>query len=220
MNLPETNAPAAPEPFALPFRAGPRVTAWTGRVCFVLFPFVSFLMVEQLSGRNAFTDLSLSRFLLNLAFCYLTAMVFWLISGRTKLSAGLALVLFWALGMVNRCVLLLYDCAFIPADLLMLNAIAAEFSSRGLRPDNLQIILTMAVALALAVLAFLPRQKERAPLRLSSFFAGAVCAAFAVLFFVTPVPDHLGLRPDVSVADTDGFVLHLALCLREQLNTF
>lgn len=186
-------------PAALRSSAGPGVTAWLGRVCFILSPFAALLVMERLSGR----DIRGTQTVLSLALCWLAALVLWLLSGRTKLSAGVLLVLAWAAGMLDRFSLRLLDVLH-----------TGTAGGAHLLPDALQLSATLAVLLALLVLAALPRQRERAPLCLSSFAAGMACAAFAVLFFATPALNYLDLGVDMYHGD-GGLLLRFAFSLRE-----
>lgn len=198
----------------LRLRLGEKAALWLGRLCFVLYPFAGFCTVEFLSGLDPFATLSPLYLALNLAFYYLIALLLYLITGRTKLSAGISLGLFWFIGLANCYVYTFRGRAIVPGDLLTLGTaanVAGNYDFTPSAPQVLSALLCLVLVLALAVL---PRQKGRARLRLRSALpVGAAALAFLIGFFATPLLSAKGIQPSGWDTRTDGFALHFALCI-------
>jgi hypothetical protein len=189
-------------------------SVWPARICFALYPAVTFVLVDFLSSSSPILRLSPAYLALNLAFYYLAALVVYLITGRAKLSAGITLVFFWAAGMANCYVVRFRGRPIVPGDLLTLGTAANVASNYSLRPSTTQIVVSLVTALLVLPLILLPRQKGRARLRLRSALpVGAACAAFLWVFFGTSLLSDWGVKPAWWGTDSEGFLLHFNFCL-------
>lgn len=184
------------------------------RLLWALGPLVGFFMVEYLNY-NTWGSLSLLQAALNLGFYYLIAGLIYLVAGRRNLSCTIALILFWAIGMANHYVISFRGRTIFPGDLLGLQTAVNVSGNYSYIPDTMQWATMGILAIFLLLLALLPRQKGRAPLRLRSALpAGMVGVAFLTLFFGTGFLSRVGIEPSMWTTIGNGFVLNFSVCLK------
>ena len=198
----------------LRLQVGERAGVYLSRLCFLCYPFFGYCLVEILNGHNPLTDFSPLYLALNLAFYYLIALLLYLITGRTKLSAGLSLGLFWFIGLANRYVYNFRGRAILPGDLLSLGTAANVAANYDYTPSAAQLGTGLICLVLILALLIPPRQKGRARLRLRSALpVGLACLVFVGGFFFTSILSDRNIKPSTWDTRADGYALHFALCL-------
>ena len=193
---------------------GERGALRLSRTLWTLGPVVGFLLVEYLNY-NTWGSLTPLQAALNLVFYYLAAGLLHLLIGRRKLSCGVALTLFWAIGMANHYVLSFRGRTIFPGDLLTLSTAANVASSYSYRPDTMQLASLVGLLLFLALLALTPGQRGRTKPRLRSALpATAAGLAFLGVFFGTGFLSWAGVEPSMWTTIGNGFVLNFSVCLK------
>lgn len=196
----------------------PSISDRTGRILsrilWVLGPIVGFVMVEYLNY-NTLASFSPLQVALNLAFYYLLAGVVYAIAGRRNLSCGIAVTLFWLIGMANHYVISFRGRTIFPGDLLALQTAANVADNYSYVPDTMQLVTLAGLAVFLLALLLLPRQRGRTKLRLRLAVPSAVAGvAFLALFFCTGFLARVNIEPSMWTTIGNGFVLNFSVCLR------
>lgn len=184
------------------------------RVMWALGPLVGFAIVEYLNY-NTWGSLSTLQVTLNLGFYYLIAGFLHLLIGRRGLSCGVALTLFWVVGMANHYVLSFRGRTIFPGDLLGLQTAVNVSGNYSYWPDTMQLATLGVLLFFLLLLVLIPGQRGRAPLRLRSAVPSALAGLiFLGVFFGTGFLSLVGIEPSMWTTIGNGFVLNFSVCLK------
>lgn len=188
---------------------------WLGRLLWLAGPLLGYTLVEALNHNNGWTSFSALQVALNLMWYYLLAGAAFLLIGRRNLSACVAAVLFWAIGMANHYVIAFRGRTIFPADLLTLKTAANVADNYDYTFDTTQWWTLAALLAYLAVLLLLPRRKGRQMPRLAVTIPLCGAAVFyGAVFFGTGFLDRCGIKPELWTTRGNGFFLNFTACLR------
>ena len=193
-------------------REGRPIVGW---LALLLVPLIGFCMVEVLNYNDPIRDLTLLQVILNLVWYYLITGVLYLLIGRRKLSAGVALTVFWVLGMANRYVISFRGRTIFPADFLTLGTALNVAGDYSYAMSSTQVAATIVWAACLVVLAVLPHERGRKKPKLRVLLPLAVAAAiYLFVFFGTSFLSEIGVSPSMWTTRGNGFFLNFSVCLR------
>lgn len=183
---------------------------------FFLGPLLAFLLVEQMNyNYQVWAELSALQTCLNLVWYYMAAGLFYLLTGRVRLSAGAVTALFVGIGLANRYVIRFRGRTIFPGDLLTLRTAANVAGSYNYTPDEVQLHCLLALGLFLLLLWKVPKRPGRQGPRLQAALpAGLACAAYLLVFFQTGFLSWAGIEPSLWTTRGNGFVLNFSVCLR------
>ena len=188
------------------------------RFCFLLGPWLSFLMVEVLNKNNPFTALTPTQATLNAVWYYLIFWVVRMIVGRRLLSSAVAAGVCFFIGLANHYVLSFRGRIIFPCDLLSLDTalnVATDYDYTPTKPVWIAAAILLAYWLLLfaahRIAAIRGRQKLRKWTVLGS------CAAIAVyvyIFLFTPMLPSIGIYAQQWKTQANGFLLNFMAALR------
>lgn len=184
---------------------------------FVLGPFAALCSVEILNERNPFTNLNVTEWWMNLVLYALVWVVLWLIFGRRRPTAAVAVVFFTICGVVNHFVLNFMGRILFPNDIAGALTAVNVLTHYSLAPDR-AIWGAIAVSLGYLILFFLvqPKQKKRAYFhaKWANVLLGAGAAAYIYAFFFSPWLLSSGIKTQQWETQSNGFVLNFSIALR------
>ncbi len=190
------------------------VLSW---LLFLLGPFAALCSVEILNERNPFTNLNLTEWLMNLVLYAVVWAVLWLIFGRRKPTAAVAVIFFTICGVVNHYVLEYMGRILFPNDLAGIQTAANVIGEYSLAPDK-YVWTALAVSLGYLALFFLiqPKQKKRTYFhaRWANILMGAAAAGYIYAFFFSPWLLVSGIKTQQWNTQSNGFVLNFCIALR------
>lgn len=197
-----------------------RTTIWVPRIIWALGAPCALLVVELLNNTNPFDALSVTQCTLNLIWYYLFFGLLALLFGRIRRSAALAMVICFAVGLINHYVLTFRGRIIFPCDLVAWRTAYNVAGGYDYTPDE-TILRAALFALAYLVLLWrLPAQKKaRRPRKrvVLSICAGA--AVYGLLFFCTPMLTWLGIYSQQWKTQANGFVLNFTASVRYSMVT-
>lgn len=189
--------------------------ALVGWIALLVIPLIGYTLVEVLNYNNPWTSFSFLQVVLNLIWYYLITGVLYLIIGRRKLTAGVALTLFWLIGMANRYVIAFRGRTIFPADLLTLGTALNVAGDYNYTMSQTQVITLVVWLACLIVLAVLPHEHGRKKPNWRVTIPIAVAAvAYIAVFFGTDFLSHLKISPSMWTTRGNGFFLNFTVCLR------
>lgn len=184
---------------------------------FVLGPFAALCSVEILNERNPFTNLNGTEWWMNLVLYGLVWAVLWLIFGRRRPTAAVAVGFFTACGLVNHYVLEYMGRILFPNDIAGMKTAANVVKHYSLAPDR-YVWGAAAVSLGYLAVFFLvqPRQKKRSYFREKwvNVLLGAAAAGYIYAFFFSPWLVSSGIKTQQWETQSNGFVLNFSIALR------
>ncbi|NLO47861.1 MAG: sulfatase-like hydrolase/transferase [Clostridiales bacterium] len=181
-------------------------------------PLFSMLMTEVLIGNiSAFPlkiNLTFTQAVLNLVWYYIIALVFYLISGRLNLSAGIAVSLSFFWGNLNYYVFRFRGRIILPSDLLSVRTALQVQDNYDWKPAMLQWAV-LAVFLGYLCLLIITKERGRARPRLRfAVPVMMVCLIFTVSFFGSSFLFDIGIKPAYWYTQNNGVLLNFCTYLK------
>lgn len=188
---------------------------WMSRLIFLLGPWSALWMVETLNENNVVTDLRAWQVLMNLVWYYILFVACRMIFGRRKWAATAAMVLSFAVGLVNHYVLRFRGRILFPADVSAWRTAAnvADGFDFGLDHYIRQALIILVAYLFLMWVC--PRQRKRD--RMSKRLAAALLTfgvGYSFAFFGTDMLPALGIYTQQWSTQANGFLLNFTVALR------
>jgi phosphoglycerol transferase MdoB-like AlkP superfamily enzyme len=187
-------------------------------------PALAFLTVEYMIGNFDYFPFACSltlpqEFIMNLIWYYMVSTVFYLATGRPRLSVAITVVFFLIFGLVDSYFFEFRGRVLFPSDLMATGTAANVISEYDLTPSFRQGAGTIAMVLYVVVLYVIPFKKGnlRPRWKISTAIA-AICIGYVCLFFYTPFLKWTGFEARLwtSLWQTkqNGVVLNFTVNLR------
>lgn len=197
--------------FAIPQSTGEVLS----RVAVTVGPLIGFTLVEYLNYNTPWRGFTAAQICLNLGFYYLVAVATYLLLGRRTLSAGTAMGVFLALGLINRYVIRFRGRTIFPGDLMTLRTAANVAKNYDYSLDVTQLGCLLAALLFCLLLWKLPRRKGRRYPHLPLTMAlAALWVGYVGAFFFTDIDGAFNIEPSMWTTRGNGFVLNFMVCLK------
>ena len=188
---------------------------WGSRLVFLLGPWISFWMVEILNENDVFSDLYAWQVLMNLIWYYIWFLLCRLVLGRRRRAAAAAVLVCFAVGLVNHYVLRFRGRILFPADLAAWRTAANVADAFDFSIDlEMQEAMILLVAYLFLTLICIP-QKRRDKLS-KPLGAGLILGilGYGFVFFETGALPALGIYTQQWVTQANGFLLNFTVALR------
>lgn len=192
-----------------------RPGVWSSRLVFLLGPWFALWMVETLNENNIFEDLYLWQVGMNLIWYYLLFAVCRGIFGRRKWSATAAMILCFAVGLINHYILRFRGRILFPADIAAWKTAANVADGFSFAPDEyIQQGLIILTAYLFLVLICEGQKKRDKMARWCSavLLCGGMGYSFA--FFGTDMLPNLGIYTQQWATQSNGFLLNFTVAMR------
>lgn len=185
-------------------------------VLFLLGPWVAYLCVEYLNENDPFTALSPTQLLFSMLWYYL---VFWLArmaTGRPKVGARVAVLLYFLFGLINHYVLIFRGRIIFPCDLASFGTAANVAASYDYTPNKNVWIALGILTVYLLLLALPPKQqKGRQKLhKIACISSLTAISVFIYAFFCTELLPNAGIFSQQWKTQENGFLLNFMTSLR------
>ncbi len=192
-----------------------RPGVWISCLVFLLGPWMALWMVETLNENNVFEDLYLWQIGMNLIWYYLLFAVCRGIFGRRRWSATAAMLLCFAVGLVNHYVLRFRGRILFPADIAAWKTAAnvADGFSFALDEHIRQSLILLTAYLFLVWVCEGQRKRDKMP---RWFAAVLLCGGvgYSVAFFGTDMLPNLGIYTQQWATQSNGFLLNFTVAMR------
>ena len=188
---------------------------WMSRLVFLQGPWAAFWMVEILNQNDVFSDLQAWQVLMNLVWYYILFFVCWLVLGRRRRAAGLAICLSFVIGLVNHYVLRFRGRILFPADVASWKTAANVADAFDFSIDTYMEQAAVLLVAYLFLVWMCQPQPKRDKLPLPVGIVGWIfCIGYSFAFFFTGMLPALGIYTQQWVTQANGFLLNFTVALR------
>ena len=193
----------------------PSRAAWLSRLAFAVGPLVSYSLVEVLNYNQPWGSFTPLQVALNLVWYYLGAFFFYFVLGRRDRATKVAMLVAWAIGIVNRYAIAFRGRTLFPGDIVTIRTALNVAGNYNYTPDLMMVLTGLCVALFIGVLSLLPAPAERQRFSWKLFLPTlAGSGAFLYFFFCTNAVSDAGISPSMWTTRGNGLALNFSLCLR------